>query len=250
MLYSVPIVNVELNIELNKQAANAKTVLDSLEQAEWEHAVESSIYLEVLSETSLSYLQEQQDTNVKAMVQNLREKEWEHAAECIVYLEVLYETAVAYSQESNDMKEKLCKVVSCLCILLMLLYIPLHTQLRDSRLYISCVLYPDIKKLKDASRFKKYVESLVLIVLLDNWCQIQQVQKGMLKTEIEELHRRLEEIEDSTWRSKTELSIYFTVFDDTARKLSEELLHLRADLSNEVCTAYQFLALRADHVRL
>ncbi|XP_073395367.1 uncharacterized protein [Physcomitrium patens] len=190
---TITTMQVEVRGELEKQGANVKRIMEKLVGTEWEHSVQSSIYLEVLngmavsSSQHINYLEnrlsKEQDTNVKAMVQNLREKEWEHAAECIVYLEVLYETAVAYSQESNDMKEKLCKV---------------------------------------------------------------QVQKGMLKTEIEELHRRLEEIEDSTWRSKTELSIYFTVFDDTARKLSEELLHLRADLSNEGASLMKLKAVYAE----
>ena len=108
------ILKVELRSEPDGQGANVKALLKILEELEWRHAAESSIYLDFLNEATLSHLRTQPDESLKSMTDNPEETKWEHAVESSICLEILNETALSNSQESRYLKEKLREEVSIL----------------------------------------------------------------------------------------------------------------------------------------
>lgn len=55
----------DLNGKLQKEGAKLEKLMKTVEETRWEHAVESSIYLEIMDETTSLFSQESRDLREK-----------------------------------------------------------------------------------------------------------------------------------------------------------------------------------------
>ncbi|KAG0616600.1 hypothetical protein M758_5G127400 [Ceratodon purpureus] len=275
---------VELRSEREDQGANVKTLMKKIEETEWEHAAEMSIYSEVLNETAISCLQEQQDTGMKMLRKKLEEIEWTHAAESLIFLEFLNEAKTSCLRKQQDESLKMMAVelqetnwehaVESSVYLAMLnetgLSYSQESIYLKEKLREESKLQERLKKevaelgrltgeLED-SAWTHMLESCISLEILDDITlqysqelqqlsaklSIEETHRGRLQKEVEELNKRVKEFEFSSWKSTMESSIYLAIFDDVESKLLEEIEYLRAELGIQGASLVKLQVLHAE----
>ncbi|KAG0612099.1 hypothetical protein M758_6G001400 [Ceratodon purpureus] len=242
-IYSEVLYQTAISCLQKQHDARLKMLVKKLEEIEWTHAAESSIFLDCLNEAKTSCLRKQQDESLKMMRDELQESNWEHALESSVYLAMSNETALTYTQESIYLKEKLREESK------------LEERLKKEVAEIGRLT----GELGD-STWTHMLESCISLSILDDITlqysqeiqqlsaklSIEETHRGRLQKEVEELNKRVDEFEISSWKSTVESSIYFAIFDDVESNLLEEIEYLRAELGIEGASLVKLQVLHAE----